>query len=162
MQLKCFERKQITNRIVGLGNRTSGKRYSFVNLKTDNIKYYQLAAYRWNPVKIIYSVIWISSCRLTLPNIKSPPKTMAKRAIIIPMTREVELSYFWNEYKKYPAATADIRAKTANSKSFTKITSVIFRKGKTSEVSPSLSFEKSKAYTIMPKTFKLLNLECKV
>ena len=87
---------------------------------------------------------------------------MAKRAKITPMIREVESSYFWNEYKKYPAATADTRAKTANSKSFTKITSVIFKKGKTSEVSPSLSFEKSKAYPNMSKTFKLLNLECKV
>ncbi len=37
-QLKCFECKQITNRIVGLENITSGKQYLFVNLKIDNAK----------------------------------------------------------------------------------------------------------------------------
>ena len=87
-----------------------------------------LIACRGDLGKFRYSVTWISSWRLTLLNIKSPPKMTAKRAKIIPIIREFELSYFWNEYKKYAASPAAIKPRSAYSKSFTKTTSNFYKK----------------------------------
>ncbi len=60
--------------------------------------------------------------------------------------------------------TAEIKAKTANSKSFTKITSVFLSKRlKLPRVSQALVLSKTKALpNLYLQTFKLLFLECKL
>ena len=78
----------------------------------------------------------MSSFLLTLPAKNIAPKPSAKSVNIIATTISIVLLSVapLKDTKQNAAITAETKAKPANSKSFTKITSVIIKKGKTSEV----------------------------
>jgi len=95
----------------------------------------------------------MSSFRLTLPAKNIAPKPSVKSVNSIPTTSSIVLLGFppLENTKENAAITAETKAKTAYSKSFTKITSVVIKKGQTSEV--SLALTKS-------QNTKIENFEC--